>query len=865
MALVQFRLNAQQSVQCELPDELTGAFDALIAKFKDDIFNDLYPRIQDMKKDIPDVQAAAITYAEAVKELLAGSPVKELASFDAAEQSLKLDNMLKIANSGLEKLDPSVVRLNERKLGAANVLCINGRIFKMTTGIDLASETPTATGTVESGPATGKNRVEILRYLWETAGGIYNNFVALGNAIGAYNDGTFVFYEYRAPSEEDKENGIPYKFPYVNKSFSSVASLSGYGSSLFKHRIFWKNTVSASNTCYNKLKLCGFTDDQIVQISTGNAPNQNYNFSANLTIIKNKLQNLGYLLLLNDSSPLKQPLGFKEYTLFKDTLTSFLDWRLKFNTSSSVFDVNYWKIFRSTFSAEECKELFEERPEVKDIVLPVNWASTVDIIQKAVAIKPSGTTMINSYLTKASDEIASKIIEFTTTLYDFGIEFLNCYSTLLTTSNIKILENLLKELKGSTSLPAKPENPVPTLTVPEFNQIFSTFPSNSFTASSIQLTTKVSKCPDLLNYYYNSLLKFTTLTITKTVTTTTTTTITGLSTCDSFASLLMQVFNFLSPVECSLDFQDSGQTGFSQMPSTYEDFAKTSPGDPNAPSAKERTLVENNQGGGNSANVDFQLDCVPVMDFIFLQQMSKIWDDISDFLKALCVLLKEKLFELQKIVDDIIIEIQRAINFIIAFLSSLLTWNFNLTGGLGFENSILKCSWNFDLGLKIDLLGLLLYLLGPLIGKLGAVIDKAIGILKDLITKYICIPVRMLEAMLGAVNALLGLIGCSLKDINIPDEILDFLNALLGTFDLRTLVIGEGNADWLDARLNLEKGGEQFAGLAQFAGLCQNDYASNALDLVESTAAKLQADLPFQQNDLTYGVVAKGLAAPTAI
>jgi hypothetical protein len=237
---------------------------------------------------------------------------------------------------------------------------------------------------------------------------------------------------------------------------------------------------------------------------------------------------------------------------------------------------------------------------------------------------------------------------------------------------------------------------------------------------------------------------------------------------------------------------------------------------------------------------------------------SKVIKELDNFLKGLLQppawlvrfinIVKQQIITFQDRIDKFILAVQTAMDAVMAKLERLLTLDLNFSGKIGFDNSLLKCSWGIDLGLKIDLLGLLLSYLNAMLSIVFAPILKFLQLLQDFINEILCIPIRWLQTILNggaaALSALLSTIGCTLKDFKLPTGIFDILGLLSGIFNLRSLVLRKGNADWLKMMGRLKKGKNEFTGLSQFANMCAPPHLSSAVSALQSAMGLGVSSIP---------------------
>lgn len=257
---------------------------------------------------------------------------------------------------------------------------------------------------------------------------------------------------------------------------------------------------------------------------------------------------------------------------------------------------------------------------------------------------------------------------------------------------------------------------------------------------------------------------------------------------------------------------------------------------------------------GGSASVNADLQICP----------TKALRDIDNFLKRaltapawlirLLNIIKHQITVFQDRIDKFILTLQTAMDAIMAKLERLLTLDLNFSGKIGFENSLFKCSWGIDLGLKINLLDLLLMYLDRFLGVVLGPVLKLLGLLGDLINEIFCIPIRWLGTILnGAMAAaaqLLEKIGCTVKDFKLPVEVFEILNLINGTFSLRSLVFRKGSADWLQMMGRLKKGANEFAGLSQFASVCANPNLSASISALQASIKQAASDIPLASKNV---------------
>ena len=942
-------------VECELPDDVERA----IAAFEDDFDSRLkpfYDRLADIvANDLPAVAAELESQIALREEMLKGSPVQSLASLEAIDASTNLTSPKRDDN------DPETVRIDERKLGAAGICLLNGRMFKI---------------------EKGGNRLAALRHLWEVAGGDYNYFLRLGTAVYTSPTSSYTLFEYN-PS-------TPSNLAFVNKGFTFLESV-GYKNSQFTHRMVWTSSVSASFALKSKMALLGYDSTQINNIFSGLNPNVDFDYLGTISGINTLIRAVTRLIFISASDQIRQPPWENEANYIELAIKRFLTYRTKKYTTSSTFDSDYWTLFLKELRPKDIKELLENRPEIPDIALPQDMDAITTLVEKAVAV-PSETTIINTYMNNLpmgkEDEI-----NLTNTLYDLGLAIHNQVKAIGNITRAAQLEQVLLELLGIKQLrdfinPSIMINPAdlaalfPTTNLPPIGELTAAIQSsgnerlinaalaaNSATRSFNLAESKTIKKEGLLSDSGST---------TNNVPSGTTQ---GFPSIETFAMLLTRRIQWEANfTDCSGEQAVGNSTSTSpQEMTTVSEFSKTesvtddetwrahtenmsylrvrlnlsgssvndirsavntyiktesnngkiAKNDTNltkqlstintsndikivaaisvaviksiptatevtSPStqlysetgsdrgaamyaAQNRNRIEE-QGGkipqnnsdstadvqgdleaigipalgvgivGGSASVNANLQICPTKALTALDNYLKGLLTPPAWLVRLLNIIKHQIIMFQDRIDKFILTLQAAMDAIMAKLERLLTLDLNFSGKIGFENSLFKCSWGIDLGLKINLLDLLLLYLDRFLGVVLGPILKLLGLLGDLINEIFCIPIRWIGTILnGAAYAaaeLLAKIGCTVKDFKLPIEIFDILNLINGAFSLRSLVFKKGSADWLKMMGRLSKGANEFKGLSQFASVCANPNLSASISALQASAKLAVSDIP---------------------
>jgi len=937
-------------VECELPNEVEKTIVAFEDDFKERL-KPFYDRLSDLKLQLPAVVEELDAQIVLREALLTGSPVQSLSSLSALDKSTGLTSPKRDDN------DPETIRIDERKLGAAGICLLNGRMFKV----------------------GSEGRLIAIRHLWETAGGNYDYFVRLGTAAYTTPEASYNLFQYN-PS-------TPNYLPFVNKGFSFLAD-TGYKNSQFKHRMIWTTSISASYALKSKMATLGYDSNQINNIFSGKDPNADFDFLGELGSVNALVRATTRLIFLPSDDAVRQPPWLNEANYIELAIIRFLTYRFKKYTTSAVFDKTYWSDFLTELRPKDIKELLENRPEILDVELPQDLAAITLQVEKAIAIPPE-TSIINTHMNNLPVGFEDEMT-LTYALYDLGLAIHNQIKPI-DTKRAAQLELVLLELIGKIQLidfinppilvnPSDISSLFPSINLPPTANLIALIQSrgdprvvtsavaatsaiNNFylvssknlkkesntaagstqgfpsvetfamllsrrvkwpdnfkdcklvpvsnpsdqrlaTAVDVKKTSSVESNEDWRDHrnnmaYLRARLEDTLASDSlsdirkavndfvdeedgnKTINKKDTKITSLLSDINSkkkdikeVASLSVRLLKSIpseTPVNASTTQIYNNLTGFersAKLAAAYnrnyieeQGGKKITPGitTQDAKSAAEKAIGTDLPfvGGSDKMLIPFTADVS--VDLQVCQ--TKAMREFDRYLRGLLTppkwlvellnLIKHQIIVFQDEIDAFILEVQQNMDAILAKVERLLTLDLNFSGKIGFENSLFKCAWGIDLGLKINLLDLLLQYLDRYLGVVMGPLLTFLGLLGDFLNEIFCIPIQWLGTILNgaaaATAALLEKIGCTVKDFKLPLEIFEILNLINGTFSLRSLVFKKGSADWLRMMGRLKKGQNEFSGLVQFANTCANPNVSAALSALTAATELAISDIPLAE------------------
>lgn len=947
--------NSLRYIQCEIPDNLANAVNAFQDEF-DARIKPYFDRLDFLSEsELPGIRLALATQIDLRKQLLQGSPVPGFGSLEAIEANLKLTNP--------DRNDTK--REDERKLGAFNILMLNGKIFKLLKG----------------------RRLEGFRYLWQAAGGNFTTFVNLAETIFGSPQGSLLFLQWNSAK--------PTNAPYINRSFSQVYEISKFKPSLFKSRIFWNSSVLPSAANRVKLDSFGFSSVQTTNILAGESPNAGVNLDDQLKQVLRLLGSLCKLLILPEDDPLRKPRWQSESDLIELILRDYLDYRLLKGLSSTVLDPSYYSLLMQNLTPADLKELFEHRPEILDFSLPQSLSSVTDLVNTAISL-PAGSSLINTYMLKLPDDNQER--DFECRLFDMGLALwkifvkekperanslevllqeltgkneklsdltpfcipdatltsdeiatalgksnskgkdatgaLNDLVALVTTGDKPANSTLVKKSLAASSagqkaaakaektaqyadakkpgeapggsgvLQGRPTQETAAMLLARLTDWKNNFAGCSSVSKSFQ-PAEASKT-DVVDAQTGQVLGSTTnsaddiiskdigtqntkreqIAYTSTLVEGTTdkykVTIsdshelnegTSFTISEAPSAILKGKFYPKVPDKETLVIEVQGSPAPGTGVLTYEYLPRINQ---NNALAEQRQQLVQKEGKPTKIDQSLELDLGKcsggALDALgkWLDGMRK---KLEKWLEQLIDVIRQVIITIQDKIDAFILKFQLAIDSILSKLEKLLSLDLNLSAKGGFENSLIKCVFGVDLSLKINLLELLLSYLGTLFGEIGTPILKFMDLIRDFMLNVFCIPIKFLESILGGADEALaelseltfGLVQCSIKDFKLPTPIFELLQLLNGLFSLRSLVLRQASGDWRNLTIGLGGSRDEFAGLSQFASICQSASKAALVRQMSAIAEAAAFELPTRNNSITGAATKKAVAAAAGI
>lgn len=133
-------------------------------------------------------------------------------------------------------------------------------------------------------------------------------------------------------------------------------------------------------------------------------------------------------------------------------------------------------------------------------------------------------------------------------------------------------------------------------------------------------------------------------------------------------------------------------------------------------------------------------------------------------------------------------------------LDAFFDKHLSLTGGGAFDTSLLKCAINFDIALSPPLIDRLLEIVDKIAQAATNVIAKIAKWVGDIIEKLICLPINLLNSVLGQIQDLLP-VACAVAPIGLPEDVEEKLEELQQIANLERQVLTTFSSDLINYRL----------------------------------------------------------------
>ena len=173
-----------------------------------------------------------------------------------------------------------------------------------------------------------------------------------------------------------------------------------------------------------------------------------------------------------------------------------------------------------------------------------------------------------------------------------------------------------------------------------------------------------------------------------------------------------------------------------------------------------------------------------------------------------------------KAIDSIIIQAEKTLFAMKKRLDSWLSKHLSLTGQGDFNSSLLKCSVNWDIGVSTDLLDMLFDYLMKFVGLVAAFMSKMKLWINDMLTKVICMPVGILNNLLGKLESALPS-ACKIPRLDLGAKLNTSLEGLLNVSTAKSIVLQACGNDLARLKMSITAAPDR---LGQFKGsaLCES-------------------------------------------
>jgi hypothetical protein len=154
-------------------------------------------------------------------------------------------------------------------------------------------------------------------------------------------------------------------------------------------------------------------------------------------------------------------------------------------------------------------------------------------------------------------------------------------------------------------------------------------------------------------------------------------------------------------------------------------------------------------------------------------------------------------------------------------LDAFISQHLSLTGGGVFQNSLLKCAINWDIGLSTDLLEMLSNFLLKFVGQVVAFLAKLKAWIADILEKVLCLPVDLINNFLGQIEMILPNV-CKLPRVSLGDQLTEALTKMKNVSQFYNVCLGALGSDIAKLRMEVWSAPDKLASFQSGAG-CQSE------------------------------------------
>lgn len=197
---------------------------------------------------------------------------------------------------------------------------------------------------------------------------------------------------------------------------------------------------------------------------------------------------------------------------------------------------------------------------------------------------------------------------------------------------------------------------------------------------------------------------------------------------------------------------------------------------------------------------------------------------LSDVINAM-VDIFEKCF---KAIDFIISQAEKTLFALKKKLDSWLSKHASLTGKGDFNSSLLKCAINWDIGVSTDILEKLFDFIMKILAQVLAFLSNLKAWIADILTKILCLPVNLLNSILGKVEMALPS-ACKIPRFDLGTKLNDSLTKLLKVGAAKQIVLTSFSKDIARVRMSVSAAPDRLGQFKQSA-FCDSGASSNFMN-----------------------------------
>lgn len=214
-------------------------------------------------------------------------------------------------------------------------------------------------------------------------------------------------------------------------------------------------------------------------------------------------------------------------------------------------------------------------------------------------------------------------------------------------------------------------------------------------------------------------------------------------------------------------------------------------------------------------------------------ELNKLLNKLSDKtlkpIAAVISTLSGIISNVLKTLDEAVAKMKKSILPFKKKLEAFYSQYLSLIGSGEFETSLFKCAIDFNISLTFPIIDELLALIDNLVSLIREYVEKLAKMISDMLEKLLCLPINLINSLIGSIDATLPSI-CTVQKVNLGPELEDALKKLRALCTYHQTLFSVTNRDLLRFRAMVSSAPDK---LSQFknSSICNSSQAQNFLNV----------------------------------